>query len=65
MTVRDIRVKQRLKYVFDMGSGAKLFTCPYPLKVQTRPPRDQRRATQSRVSERDGREGAIDILKNS
>ena len=23
------------------GEGAKLFTCPYPLKDQARPPRDQ------------------------
>ena len=33
--------------------------CPYPLKVQARPPRDQRLATQSRVS---GREGGERVL---
>ena len=32
------------------GGGAELFVCPYPLKVQVRPPRDQILATQSRVS---------------
>ena len=32
------------------GGGAELFTRPYPLKVQSRPPHDQRLATQSRVS---------------
>ena len=31
------------------GGGGELFTCPYPLKVQARPPRDQRLATQSKV----------------
>ena len=31
------------------GEG-QLFTCPYPLKVQARPPRDQKLALQSRVS---------------
>ena len=24
------------------GGGSKLFICPYPLKVQARPPRDKR-----------------------
>ena len=38
------------------GGGAQLFTCPYPLKVQARPPRDQRQAVQSRVS---GQEGTL------
>ena len=32
------------------GCVAELFTRPYPFKVQTRPPRDQRLATQSKVS---------------
>ena len=32
------------------GEGAELFPCPYPPKVRARPPRDQRPATQSRVS---------------
>ena len=31
------------------GGGGELFTCPYPLKVQARPPRDQRLAIQSKV----------------
>ena len=30
--------------------GAELFTCPYPPKVQARPPRDQRLAPPSKVS---------------
>ena len=41
------------------GGSAELFTCPYPLKVQARPPRNQRLATQSRVS---GREGGKRVL---
>ena len=45
------------------GGRAELFTCPYPLKVQARPLRDQRLATQSRVSWREEKEGAIVILK--
>ena len=45
------------------GEGAEVFTCPYPLKFQARPPRDQRLATQSRVSGREGEKGAIVILK--
>ena len=32
------------------GGGDELFTYPYPLKVQARPPRDKRLAIQSRVS---------------
>ena len=32
------------------GVGRELLTCPYPLKVQACPPRDQRPAAQSRVS---------------
>ena len=32
------------------GGGGRVFTCPYLLKVQTCPPRDQRLDTQSRVS---------------
>ena len=32
------------------GGGERLFTCPYPLKVQARPTRDQRLDTQSRIS---------------
>ena len=35
------------------GNWAKPFYCPYPLKVQACPPRDQRLATQSRVSWQD------------
>ena len=27
------------------GEGAEPFTCPYPLRVQARPPQDQRLAT--------------------
>ena len=34
------------------GGRAELFTGPCPLKVQARPPRDQRLATRSRVSGR-------------
>ena len=45
------------------GGGGELFTCPYPLKIQARPPREQRLATQSRVSGREGKEGAIVIFK--
>ena len=33
--------------------GSELFTYPYPLKVQARPSRNQRLATQSKVSERE------------
>ena len=44
------------------GWGTEQYTCPYPLKVQARPPRDQRLATQSRVSGRKGKKGAIVIL---
>ena len=36
--------------VSEFGGGGELFTCPYPLKVQTCPPRDQRPALLSRVS---------------
>ena len=34
-----------------MGGGGhfELFMCPYRLKIQARPPQDQRLATQSRV----------------
>ena len=32
------------------GGGTELFMCPYTPNVQARPPRDQRLATQSRVS---------------
>ena len=32
------------------GGRAQLLTCPYPLKVQARPPRDQRLAIRSRDS---------------
>ena len=32
------------------GGGGELLTCPYPLKVQVRPPRDQRLAIRSKVS---------------
>ena len=38
--------------VFGRGGGAELFTCLYPLKVQARPPQDQRLTTQSSVSGR-------------
>ena len=34
--------------------GGGLLTCPYLLKVQARPPRDQRLAIQSRVSGQEG-----------
>ena len=44
------------------GGGAELFKCPYPLKVQARPPRDQILATQSRVSGWEGKKGVIEIL---
>ena len=37
-------------YALGVGVGEELFTCPYPLKVQACPPRDQRPALQSRVS---------------
>ena len=44
------------KFVYRRGGGgAGLFTCPYPLKVQACPPRDQRLATRSRVSGREGK----------
>ena len=43
------------------GGGVELVTCP--LKIQARPPRDQRLTTQSRVSGREGGKGAIVILK--
>ena len=36
--------------VVGCGGVPELFTRPYPFKVQTRPPRDQRLATQSKVS---------------
>ena len=29
--------------------GAELFPCPYPLKVQERPPQDEKLASQSKV----------------
>ena len=46
------------------GEGAELFTCPYPLKVQARPPRDQRLAAQSGASGREGvKKGAIEFSK--
>ena len=32
------------------GGGGELFPCPYPLNVQTRPPRDQKLATRYKVS---------------
>ena len=32
------------------GGGVDLFTCPYPLKIRARPPRDQRLALRSGVS---------------
>ena len=34
--------------VWGVGVGRELLTCPYPLKVQTRPPRDQSLALRSR-----------------
>ena len=43
-------LKSRVCVCVWRGGGGGLFTCPYPLKVQARPPRDQRLATQSRVS---------------
>ena len=42
--------------LFNGGGGRELLTCPYPLKVQACPPRDQRPALLSGVS---GREDAI------
>ena len=36
--------------------------CPYPLKVQAHPPRDQRLATQSRVLGREKRSMLLQIL---
>ena len=39
-----------------MGGGRGLLTCLYPLKVQACPPRDQRLATQSKIS---GREESV------
>ena len=38
-------------YEFKGGDGGReLLTCPYPLKVQACPPRDQRPALRPRVS---------------
>ena len=50
-----------------MGGGegegeAELFTCPYPLKVHARPPRDQRVATQSMFSGQYFQLSARDVL---
>ena len=42
--------------------GAELFTCPYPMKVQARPPRDHKLASQSRVSGREGKSGNYVIV---
>ena len=42
---------------------AKRVMCPYQLKVQARPPRDQRLVTQPRVSGRERREGPVVIFK--
>ena len=49
--------------VWGGGGGRELLTCPYPLKVQARLPRDQRLAMQSRVSGREGKKGATEILQ--
>ena len=46
---RNIKGNPLLGWV---GGRAELFTCPYPLEVQARPPRDQRLATPSRISGR-------------
>ena len=39
------------------GGGGELLTCPYPLKVQARPPQDQRSVLRSKVSGQTGLEG--------
>ena len=36
--------------MFHVGEGGKIFTCPYPLKVQVRPPWDRRLTLLSKVS---------------
>ena len=46
------------------GRWGELFTCPYPLKVQARPPRDQTPAIRSRVSGQE-REVQVSFVCNS
>ena len=41
------------------GGEAELLTCPYSLKIQAHPPRDQRLSTQFRVSGREGEERVL------
>ena len=63
--MKNIKAKTKCKYIQKEwtccggmegrgGERAKLFKCQYPLKVQARPPQDQRQATQSRVSGQEG-----------
>ena len=58
---RDQSAVNKLQFVFsgDGGGGGGVFTCPYPLKVQARPPQDQRLAFRSRVS---GQEEVLSVL---
>ena len=44
------------------GGGTIFFTCPYPVRVQARPPQDQRLTFWSRVS---GQALFIDVLRRS
>ena len=41
-------------HTIPLGVGAELLTCPYPLKIQARPPRNQRPAIRCKVSGRGG-----------
>ena len=43
------------------GGGGDLFTCPYPLTVQVRPPRDQSPAIRVRVSGQEEKQGIFYI----
>ena len=43
----------------------ELFSCPYSLKVQARPPRDQKLASQSKVSGQGEKDGERDNLEFS
>ena len=38
-----------LPFLLGGGGGGKLFTCPYPLKIQACPPQDNRHGTRSKV----------------
>ena len=44
------------------GRGAELFKCPYPPKVQARPPRDQKPTIRSKVSGQGGESGQVSQL---